>query len=34
MTFVIDPAGNMVSRFAGEADPTELEKEVARLVVK
>jgi len=34
MTFVIDPAGNMVSMFAGEADPTELEKEVARLVVK
>ncbi|MND06266.1 hypothetical protein D3C83_275400 [compost metagenome] len=30
MTFVIDPAGSLVSMFAGEADPKELEKEVLR----
>jgi thiol-disulfide isomerase/thioredoxin len=34
MTFVIDPAGQLVSTFSGEADATELERELVRLGAK
>ena len=31
MTYVIDQRGQLVSSFAGECDPAELEKEIVRL---